>query len=391
MNILHIASTYPPAIGGTATTTPALARELIRRGHRAPVLTRDTPGYPRYEINGGIPVYRSRGIPGEFYKPPIAFLKSIAMGIEARELISKEKIDVLHAHDINVSAIAGIIGAKFKDVKMVTKFPGPLSWELLSLIRWRNISLEEFLGSSDPLVRLFERVQKVISGQYDAIIAPSRYIKRVLEEYSAIEGSKIHVLYNGINIEPFSEKFVPELRKSLMENARYLVVSACRMVPWKGIEYLIDAFKILSKEYQLILIGDGPLKKKLQRQAVGLNVMFLGRMTHREVQTYMRASDVYVMPSIYENFPLAALDCLATQTPIVATDVGGMSEIIENGKTGLLVKGRDHRAIAEGVERLAEDEQLKDRIKENQRRVCKKFLWGNIIQGYINLYESLVE
>ncbi len=132
MNILHISSNYPPEIGGLATSVPPLAKELIKNGHKAFVLTRDARDYPSFEVLDEIPVYRSVRVPGYFYNPPIAAFKSLAMGFKARKIIENEKIEIIHTHDINVSAIAGIVGTKFKDVKKVTKFPGDLAWELLS-------------------------------------------------------------------------------------------------------------------------------------------------------------------------------------------------------------------------------------------------------------------
>lgn len=389
MNILHISSNYYPEIGGLATSVPPLSKELIKRGHKAVVLTRDAKGFPSFQILDGIPVYRSFRVPGYFYNPPVALAKSIAMGLKARKIIEKEKIEMIHSHDINVSAIAGIIGTKFKDVKKVTKFPGPLSWELLSLTRWRDITLEEFFESGSFWISFLEKIQKIICNQYDAIIAPSEYIKKVLVKYGGIESSKIHVIFNGITVEPYLELQVSKIRKMLLGDSKYLIISACRMVPWKGIEYLIEAFKRLPKEYRLVLIGDGPVKEKLQSRARGLNVVFLDKMLHRDVQTYMRASDAYVMPSIYENFPLAVLDCLATQTPIVATNVGGTQEMITNSKNGLLIEPKNVQALVEGIQKLISDKELYNKIKENQKNAYRNYVWENIIKEYIKVYENL--
>ena len=390
MNILHIASTYPPAIGGTATSTPALARELIKKGHHAVVLTRDAEGHPRYGTQDGIPVYRSPRIPGEFYRPPVAFLKSLAMGLEARRIIDKERIEVIHSHDVNVSAIAGIIGSGLKDVKKVTKFPGDLAWELLSLVKWRDEKPEEFFEKGDLSIAALERLQKIICNRYDRVIAPSKYMKKMLAKYSGVKKSRIEVVYNAIKAFTYSEEHIVNLRRELLGSSTHLVVSACRMVPWKGIDYLIDAFHSLPQDVRLVLIGGGPKREHFEKLASGLNINFIDSVPHSQVQAYLRASDVFVLPSIYEPSALALLDCLITQTPVIATKVGGTPEIIKHEKTGLLVKEKDPEAIAAAIERLLNDAALRENIKENQRRECRKYLWKNMIDRYIEVYSRMV-
>ncbi len=391
MNILHISSNYPPEIGGLATSVPPLARELIKKGHNARVLTRDAKDYLSFEVLEGIPVYRSMRVPGYFYNPPIAAFKSLAMGFKARRIIEKEEIEIIHSHDINVSAIAGIVGTKFKDVKKVTKFPGDLAWELLSLTRWKGESPEEFFEKGGHLIGIIESVQRAICNRYDAIIAPSKYMKGTLVKYSGVESSKIHVVYNAIRSHSYSEGDIDKLRKRLLDGSKYSVISACRMVPWKGVEYLIEAFKTLPGDIRLILIGDGPIKEDLQKRSKGLNIKFLNKVPHSQIQKYIQASDVYALPSIYEPSALALLDCLVTQTPIIATNVGGTPEIISDGKTGLLIKDRNPEAIAHSIQRLLSEEELYNKIKDNQKKECKKYLWKNMIDEYIEIYRGVLD
>jgi glycosyltransferase involved in cell wall biosynthesis len=390
MNILHISSNYPPDIGGPAASVPYLARELMRRGHDCTVLTKDVKNQPSYSETDGLRVYRSAHIPGNFYNPVIAFTKSLPMGLKARKLIENNRVDIVHSHDINVSAIAGLIGTKFKDTKKVTKLPGPLSWELMSLLRWKGETPDEFFENKTVIARLIERVQKTICNGYDAVVAPSNYMKRLLIEHTEIDSSKVHVLYNGVISEPFSAEEVTKVRESLLGKKKHLVMSACRMMPWKGLEYLIEAYKDFSKDVCLVLVGDGPTKEKLEKTAQGTDIRFIGRLSHRDVQVHMRAADAYVMPSLFENFPLAALDCLVTQTPIVATKIGGIPEILTDEKTSLFIEPRDPVAITESVKRLLSDKRLYDAIREKQKETYEKFFWKNISEDYIKFYERVI-
>ncbi len=391
MNILHISSNYPPEIGGPAASVPYLAGELKKRGCNTCVLTRDIKGYPSFGVLDGIPVHRSIGVPGNFYNPLIAFLKSFAMGLKARKIVEREKIEIIHSHDINVSAIAGIIGSQFKDVKKVTKLPGDLAWEFLSLRGWEVDSPETFFEKDDLWVNIFEEVQRFICDQYTAIIVTSKYMKECLIKYSGLEKSRVKVVTNAIVKHHHHPEKIRNLRNELLGRDKYIVVSACRMMPWKGIEYLLEAFKLLPNDTRLILIGDGPIKKKLKKEAQGLNVKFLDKMPHRDVQAFIQASDVYVLPSIYEPFGIALLDCLVTQTPVIASKVGGVPEIITDRKTGLLVKAGDSEEIATAIERLLSDKELTERIKKNQEKEYKKYLWGNVIDEYIDFYNEVLD
>ncbi len=391
MNILHVSANYYPEIGGHAASVPYLVRELIKKGHETSVLTLGVSGFPRFDVLDGIPVYRSKRIPGYYYIAPFAVLKSLAMGLEARRIVEKDNIEIIHSHSINVNAIAGIIGTKFKDVKKVTKFPGDLAWELLSLIRYKDEDPETFLGKNNLPIRSLEFFQRKICEQYDLVLAPSRYMKMSLMKYSSVEESKIEVVYNGMVNYEYPKDKIETLRSRLLGKNRVLLISACRMVPWKGIEYLIDALRLMQNDIKLILIGDGPMRDKLQKKAEGLNIEFLGRIPHEEVQAYIRASDLYILPSIYEPSSHALLDCLVTQTPIIATNVGGTPEIISNGKTGLLIKDRDSVEIAGAIQVLLSDEELYRKIKENQKEECEKYLWENMIDRYIGVYKRVLE
>jgi glycogen(starch) synthase len=390
MNILHISSNYPPDIGGPASSVPYLSRELIARGHNAYVLTKDSPGCSPYAVEDGVPVYRSRRVPGNFYNPMVAFTKSLAMGVKARGIIKKHDIQLIHSHDINVSAIAGIIGSKLKKVKKITKFPGDLALETILLREGHGRSLDELLDQGDARVRVLEAFQRKICDRYDRILVPSRYMKDALTKYTGVDPGKIDIVYNGITVYRYPETEIKALRGRLLGRDRYLVINASRMVPWKGLEYLIEAFKAVPREVRLILIGSGPSRKALERKIRGLNVIFLDKVPHWEIQKYLRASDMFVLPSLYEPSALALLDCLATQTPVIATNVGGTPELITHEKTGLLINPREPQAISDSIIRLLGDEGLYNAIKKNQHVELRRHLWDNRIQDYLEVYEKVL-
>ena len=123
MKILMISSNYPPSIGGPATSVPILSRELVKRGHRVAIVTRHLPGLPTAEIDGEVEVYRpSLPVSGDFYRPRQALMHSISMGLLARRLIERDSFEIVHAHDINISGVAGLVASKSTRLHSIVKY-----------------------------------------------------------------------------------------------------------------------------------------------------------------------------------------------------------------------------------------------------------------------------
>ncbi|MEA3343212.1 MAG: glycosyltransferase family 4 protein [archaeon] len=338
MKILHIASNYPPKIGGPATTVPQLCTELRKNNIECIVATHGYNGSKSKSSENGITVYRTKDSSAEFYNCLSAIKRTYLLSRLAREIIKKEKTDIIHAHDMNISAISGIIGSIGTKTRKIAKYPGDLAWETANMKSLTAKTPEEFFKKNSIKTKAYHLIQKFICMRYDKIIAPSNYMKKWLIKNSSVNPQKIRVIYNAINKEKYSPTEIMNLRKRLLGKNKHLVISACRMVPWKGLDLLVKSFDNMPKDTKLILVGDGPEKERLKSMAKGKNIEFTGKIDHSEIQAYLKASDIFVQPSHYEPSSIALLDCLATQTLIIASNVGGTPEIIEHKKTGILIK-----------------------------------------------------
>ncbi|MEM0440704.1 MAG: glycosyltransferase family 4 protein [Candidatus Caldarchaeum sp.] len=165
------------------------------------------------------------------------------------------------------------------------------------------------------------------------------------------------------------------------------IVFVGRLSKEKNAEAVIDlARKNLDAVF--VIVGDGPERKTLEKKAEGLrNVVFTGAVEHREALGYIAGSDVLVLPSLVEGLSTVVLEAMALKTPVVASSVGGNTEIIQNNETGILVQPNDLEQLAEAVTKLLEDIDYAEKIAEKAHQLCmEKFSWKTVFPQYLKVY-----
>ena len=164
------------------------------------------------------------------------------------------------------------------------------------------------------------------------------------------------------------------------KEVKYLLCVA-RLSSEKGHRFLIHALRLLrDKGYdlELRLAGNGPKKDELKRLVdefgLGEHVHFLGYLNEDEIISALRSSDLFVLPSFIEGLPVSAMEAMAVGLPVIATNIAGTSELIEDGKTGLLVRPSDPEALADAIIRMAQDHSFRLRLAEfGRRKVVDEF------------------
>jgi len=191
-------------------------------------------------------------------------------------------------------------------------------------------------------------------------------------------GDKIHVIPNGviipqeININKFSE--------------RSGVIYIGRLHKNKGVKYLIGAMTHPSITESLLIVGDGAEKEKLRKLAMKENVKFLSWIEHDEIYQTLSKAKVLVLPSIMgDGVPNVILEAMAVGTPVIATKIAGIPEIIDHGNTGFLVDPKDSKQIAYYINKLLIDSHLWERMSTNCLNEVVKYSWDNIIEKFENL------
>lgn len=290
--------------------------------------------------------------------------------------------DIVHTHKYKDSILA-TIAARIVGVPHV--------------IRVVHGMPEPFKGLSNVNMFLYTIVDRFVVGSLvDRIIAVSSDIERALVRvYGAIRVWRIH---NGIDLD------VVQVRTERLEKRKEwafaetvtLVGTVGRLVPVKGHTVLLEALHILQKSTRpvnLLIVGDGPLRGHLEdevrRRGLEAVVRFAGYQA--ESYDFINMMDVFVLPSLHEGIPMVLLEALALQRPVVATRVGGVPEVIQDGRTALLAEPSNASSLARLIQQLAEDPTLAARIgKAGRTRVETEFTARTMAGNTAELYEQVL-
>ena len=234
-----------------------------------------------------------------------------------------------------------------------------------------------------------------------SVIAVSHQTRRVMLEEEGAPAEKVVVIHNGIDLSRVkspSYEEVAQLRRELdVENCAMVSVIA-RLHPEKGHEYLFRALpRLLSAtrgKLRLLVAGAGPFRETYGREVSGLGVeeavRFLGFRT--DIARILSVSDVVVLPSVAEAFGLVLAEAMAMEKAVVATRVGGIPEIIQDGVTGVLVPPASPEALADAILALLRDPVRRAQLgRAGRRRVEEAFRFERMMEGYEAVYETLLE
>ncbi|MCM8784623.1 MAG: glycosyltransferase family 4 protein [Candidatus Omnitrophica bacterium] len=221
--------------------------------------------------------------------------------------------------------------------------------------------------------------------------------RRLINYYLGKKGDK--VIYEPVDINKFNPGNITLDEKNKMSLGNFSVVSTGYISPRKGYDYLIKSIKILKgyfPDIKLIIVGKVlPLQKEYYNSLRHLvktlnldqNVVFTGYVKEKELLLILSLADIFAMASTHEGTPVSILEAMAMEKPIVATNVGGISELVREGKTGILVSPRNAEELAKAIMRLLKDDKLRRKMGKNGRLFVKdKFSIQNCVSGYKSLY-----
>jgi glycosyltransferase involved in cell wall biosynthesis len=216
----------------------------------------------------------------------------------------------------------------------------------------------------------------------------------------------VELISHGADVRAFDvpPEAVATRRARLGAGAQDVVVAGIgRLIPVKGFEYLLEAYaQALTTEprLRLVLVGDGDARADLEARARSLGVSetvaFTGMADRSQIPEYLAVADVVAVPSIrhggyVDGLPTVALEAMAARKPLVASEVGGLPELVRDGENGLLVPEKDASALADALVRLARDPDLRARLGATAyAEVAGDRSWKAAARRYVALYESLV-
>jgi glycosyltransferase involved in cell wall biosynthesis len=294
----------------------------------------------------------------------------------------KRKVQLVHAH-------------KYKDTILAA--PAAKLCGIPYVVRTVHGLREPFKGMQAFKMNVYETIERAVHRHcVDAIIGVSSQIESTYRMEGAV--SRVTCIRNGIDLEkkPIqTDRWLT--RKELgIDVATCLIGTVGRLTPVKGLSYLLQSVSILLRQranVRLLIVGDGVIRKDLETQARDLgiseNVVFLG---HREdTDELLQALDIFVLPSLSEGIPMALLEAMAASRAVVASRVGGIPEIVEDGVEGFLVEPMDVTQLAENCGRLIESPEIAMKMGEQARkRVMQEFSAAAMADRVAALYKELV-
>jgi len=255
---------------------------------------------------------------------------------------------------------------------MLMKIVSDEVWERASRRGWTTNDLETFQSrGTDWRITLTRFMRNFAIGQADRIIVPSNFTKRLAEGWSK-NLPPIEVIPNAV--EKRNNNLPYQLPGHWMGLKKLVTVG--RLIPLKRVDQVLHVVSSIP-ESALVIVGDGPERKKLAQQARKLRiqerVLFTGALPIEMVHSVLRVSDIFVLASSVENFPHVILEAMAAGLPVVATRVGGVPEIVQHGMNGLLIEPNKPTSLREAIQGLLADTKLRERIRKGVQDTLARF------------------
>jgi len=394
LNVCFVTPEYFPISGGTGAYVFYLSHSLQQRGHNVHVVARDKQDSE--DTVNGINVHYISGV-GNALTRYWKFARSASKKI--KELNEEIGFDIIHANlplvpsfaipKDSAKAIVCAVHSTWKGEAIVTKKDNPkeLNPNEKAMLRFNSI------------LRSYE---KKLMNRSDALIAVSKYTVNELTNLYGINTEKIHVIYNGVDIQKFKPRpNKTELRHQFgLEPDKKIVLFVGRLYHRKGLEPLLRSIPPVLKEFSNVtfaISGKGFKEKEqsLRNLAKELKienyVKFLGYVPDEKLPELYSASDIFVLPAIYENFPFAILEAQSTALPVISTNVGGIPEFLENGKNGFVIEPGNEPELTQKLLRLLKNADLAKKMGDLGRElILQNLSWKIITNQVIDLYHKLL-
>lgn len=364
-------------VGGGETYSFRVAMKLAERGHKVTFYTGRFPGIKKNLLVMGN--LRIEYLPVKIWKG-IAYY-AVMPSLAAKLLTGR--FDIIHSWQFPTAyTFVSGIAAKLRNKKFIVSHVG-LTPEI------------------SRATRLFSKMNR---GLVDKVILLTDFGRKYYKGY--LEKKKLDVIYPGIDTNFFKPTRDEKLEKKF--SGKKVVLYAGRLIPAKGVDYLVRAFAKVSAKHRksaLIIIGQGPMEKHLRELAVKLKiddkVVFTGYVPDEKMSAYYTLADVFVLPPVYKDslggyapepggFGLVLAEAMACNTPTIATKVDTIPYWIKEGRNGLLCEPNDSDCLAKKIELLFANKRLRERIVKTAREIVhEKYSLDSVADQLENIYEKI--
>jgi len=384
---MRIGITCYPTYGGSGVVGAELGIELARRGHEIHFVSYAPP------MRLGADPSRNRRIhfhPVDMLSYPLFEYPPYTDALASRlfAIAEAERLDVMHMHYAIPHAVSGYLAREMlrpsRYVPVVTTLHGT------------DITLVGRDSSFLPITRFGIE-------QSDAVTAISNYLRDATRETFGVT-KPIEVIYNFIDSDYYRRAPNETLRRTIAPRGERIILHISTFRPIKRI---MDCVEVMARMRELaggsgkpagvklVMCGDGPERAKAEQLAARLgvaeDVQFVGKQPQSEIRDFLSVADLFLLPSQSESFGLSALEAMACNVPVIATRVGGIPEVVDDGGCGYMFEIGDVTGMAEAALRLLNDEDLHSRFGERGREIAvTRFTTDEIIPQYEALYEMIM-
>ena len=372
--------------GGMSVYIRELARQLGKRGHAVDVFTRvhdpRDPQIIELGANARLIHLMAGGIEQINKMDIYPHLPDFTEDLEDFRRWNGMEYDLIFSH----YWLSGLVGERLRQ-----------SWQVPHITMFHTLgAVKNAIGIGEPEPELRLKAERTLTRDCQRIIVPTEREKDNIISYYGASAEKIEVIPCGINLERFQPIDKQKARRELGLNNDRIALFVGRLDPLKGVDKLLRAMSLLdsTRKARLMLIGGDKNSQREMEQLQALaqeleiqdSISFLGLIKHEELPYYYSAADVCVIPSHYESFGLVALEALACGTPVIASDVGSLAEIIVPGKTGYIVEDIPERL----AEKIAAFLFRPKPDGEQIRASISRYSWENITEAIIQEFQSVL-
>lgn len=367
MRILMLNYEFPPLGGGASPITGELSTQLALVGHEVDVVTMGFKGLPRTEVHGTLRIFRVPSVRRSAvvcstpematYLPP-ALWQSLMLNRQRR-------YDIVHAHFLIPTAPIGVVVGKLCQLPLVVTIHG-------SDVPGYNP--DRFQGGHQLLAPLWRWIVR----HTDVIISPSAYLRDLLQQ----------TLPTPVTLIPYGfhrPSQPPTVRKPR-------ILAASRLFPRKGLHHFLDALATIDTTgWEIIIAGDGPARTDLEAQAqrLGIDVQFVGFVKGTALQELYASSEIFVFPSLRDNFAVVLLEAMSAGCAIIASNTAGTPEVV--GDAGILVPPTDSSAIAAALRHLMHNPEARNELRYRAEQRIHELSWDVVRAQHESLYRRMLE
>lgn len=374
MNPLCIGITCYPTFGGSGVVASALGVELAERGHQVHIISYAPPARIKiYHPNLHFHKVEVTDYP-LFEYPPY----SLSLASRMVEVAQTEGLDLFHVHYAIPHAVSAYLAQEMQDDRRIP---------LVTTLHGTDITL---VGNHPS----FMPITCFILQKSDAVTAVSQYLKDETLKVFHVD-REIEVIPNFVRIDHFECEDVQIRRSSVASEDEAIVAHVSNFRPVKRILDVIKIFAVIrnTRPAKLLMVGDGPERTPAERMVkeLGLkdDVYFLGMQI--DVSEILSLADILLQPSETESFGLTPLEAMATCTPVICSDVGGLPEVVLDGRTGYLLPVGDVEGMAQKALHLLDDEGVRRTMAEAGReRALNQFNAPKIVDMYMQVYQKVL-